>query len=58
LQEFRENSFPELEVETSKTNLVNGIAASYYGVSNTENSQKFSAEKYFICFPKKLATRK
>jgi len=34
LQNFRENYFPELEVETLKTNLVNGIAASYYGVSN------------------------
>lgn len=34
LQSFRENYFPELEVETTKTNLVNGVAASYYGVSN------------------------
>ena len=34
LQEFREVYFPELEVETRGTNLVNGVAASYYGVSN------------------------
>ena len=33
LQDFRENCFPELEVQTTKTNLVNGVAASYYGVS-------------------------
>jgi len=34
LQDFRENYFPELEVESRGSNLVNGIAASYYGVSN------------------------
>jgi ATP-dependent DNA helicase RecQ len=34
LQDFRENYFPELEVETKGTHLVNGVAASYYGVSN------------------------
>jgi ATP-dependent DNA helicase RecQ len=34
LQEFREVYLPELEVEMRGTNLVNGIAASYYGVSN------------------------
>lgn len=34
LQDFREDYFPELEVETRGTNLVNGVAASYYGVSN------------------------
>lgn len=34
LQIFRENYFPELEVENRGTNLVNGTAASYYGVSN------------------------
>ncbi len=34
LQTFRENYFPELEVESSGSNIVNGVAASYYGVSN------------------------
>jgi len=34
LQIFRENYFPELEVENRGTNLINGSAASYYGVSN------------------------
>ena len=34
LQEFRENYFPELVVESCGSNIVNGVAASYYGVSN------------------------
>ena len=34
LQEFRENYFPELTVESRGSNIVNGFAASYYGVSN------------------------
>ncbi len=34
LQDFREDYFPILEVESKGTNLVNGVAASYYGVSN------------------------
>lgn len=34
LSNFREDYFPELEVESKGVNLVNGIAASYYGVSN------------------------
>jgi len=33
LNEFRETFFPILEVESSRTNLKNGYAASYYGVS-------------------------
>ena len=38
LQEYREDYFPELEVETKGTNLVNGVAASYYGVTNVGNT--------------------
>jgi ATP-dependent DNA helicase RecQ len=34
LQKFRENYFPELEVEERNSNIINGVAASYYGVSN------------------------
>ncbi len=34
LQNYREDYFPELEVELRDTYLVNGVAASYYGVSN------------------------
>ncbi|HEX5153524.1 MAG TPA: helicase-related protein [Parafilimonas sp.] len=34
LQSFREDYFPELEVESKGSNIVNGVASSYYGVSN------------------------
>lgn len=34
LQEFRESYFPELIVESKNSNIVNGIASSYYGVSS------------------------
>lgn len=34
LQNFREDYFPELKVESKGSNIVNGVAASYYGVSN------------------------
>ncbi len=34
LNSFRENYFPELEVESKFSRLVNGVAASYFGVSN------------------------
>lgn len=34
LQNFRGDYFPELEVESKGSNIVNGVAASYYGVSN------------------------
>ncbi len=34
LKEFRETFFPVLEVESKNSNIVNGIAASYYGVSS------------------------
>lgn len=34
LQEFRETFFPILEVETQRSKIINGVAGSYYGVSN------------------------
>lgn len=34
LQDFREDYFPELEVEGKGSNIVNGVASSFYGVSN------------------------
>jgi len=34
LADFRENYFPELRVESLRSNIINGVAASYYGVSN------------------------
>jgi ATP-dependent DNA helicase RecQ len=38
LSEFRENYFPELDVESKGSNMINGFAASYYGVSNVGSS--------------------
>lgn len=34
LAEFRGNYFPELSVASARSNIVNGVASSYYGVSN------------------------
>lgn len=34
IQNFQDNFFPVLEVETTKTKLINGVASSYYGFSN------------------------
>jgi ATP-dependent DNA helicase RecQ len=34
LADFRESYFPILKVATRKSNIINGVAASYYGVSN------------------------
>ena len=34
LNNFREDYFPEIEVESKGSNIVNGVASSYYGVSN------------------------
>jgi ATP-dependent DNA helicase RecQ len=34
IKQFQDNFFPILEVETTRTNLINGIASSYYGFSN------------------------
>lgn len=38
LVEFRESYFPILEVESKGSNIINGVAASYYGVSNVGNA--------------------
>jgi len=38
LQDFREYYFPLLEVDNRGNNLINGVAASYYGVSNVGNA--------------------
>ena len=34
IHKFQQNFYPELEVESSSSNIVNGVAASYYGFSN------------------------
>lgn len=44
LADFRETYFPILEVENKTTHLVNGVAASYYGISNV--GQALHRSKY------------
>jgi ATP-dependent DNA helicase RecQ len=44
LADFRETYFPILEVENKTTNLINGVAASYYGISNV--GQALHRSKY------------
>lgn len=34
LKEFREDYFPSIDVESHRSNIANGIASSYYGISN------------------------
>ena len=34
INEFRDSYFPELPVETKNSNIVNGVASSYYGITN------------------------
>ena len=54
LQDFRENYFPVLEVETKGTNLINGVAASYYGFSNVGSAIHRSKYKNGGDFPEFL----
>ncbi len=37
IQNFQDDFFPTLKVETKRTNLTNGVASSYYGFSNVGN---------------------
>ena len=60
LKEFRENCFPELDVQTTKKNLVNGVAASYYGVSHVGNAlhrSKYETGEDFPDFLLKLTLK-
>jgi len=34
IQDFRDSYFPQLPVETENSNIVNGVASSYYGITN------------------------
>jgi ATP-dependent DNA helicase RecQ len=60
LQDFRENCFPELEVQTTKSNLVNGVASSYYGVSHVGSAihrSKYETGEDFPDFLLKLTLK-
>lgn len=51
LKNFREDYFPELEVESKGSNIVNGVAASYYGVSNVGSALHHSKYEQGGDFP-------
>lgn len=60
LQSFREDYFPILEVESKGSNIVNGIAASYYGFSNVGEAlhrSKYVTKENFPDFLLKLALK-
>ncbi len=51
LQAFREDYFPQLEVEANGSNIVNGVASSYYGVSNVGTALHRSKYEHSGDFP-------
>lgn len=60
LQDFREDYFPNLEVEAKGSNIVNGVAASYYGVSNVGaalHRSKYETKEDFPDFLLKLCLK-
>lgn len=60
LQNFREDYFPTLQVEGKASNIVNGIAASYYGFSNIGaaiHRSKYETKEDFPDFLLKLCLK-
>ena len=60
LQDFRENYFPLLDVESRGSNMVNGVAASYYGFSNVGaalHRSKYETNEEFPDFLLKLSLK-
>ncbi|MCF2445303.1 RecQ family ATP-dependent DNA helicase [Dyadobacter sp. CY345] len=60
LQNFREDYFPTLQVEGKDSNIVNGIAASYYGFSNIGaaiHRSKYETKEDFPDFLLKLCLK-
>lgn len=51
LQDFRESYFPELKVESKYSNIVNGVASSFYGVSSVGVALHRSKYKHGGDFP-------
>jgi ATP-dependent DNA helicase RecQ len=70
VQSFWENYFPILEVESNNSNIINGVAASYYGTSNVgaalhrskyetqEDFPEFLIQMTLKAFRKKLGQEK
>lgn len=54
INDFREYYFPVLEVENKTTNLINGVAAAYYGVSNVGQALHRSKYEHGGDFPEWL----
>lgn len=60
LQAFREDYFPILEVESRDSNIINGVAASYYGFSNVGTAihrSKYETKEDFPDFLLKLCLK-
>jgi ATP-dependent DNA helicase RecQ len=60
LQDFREDYFPILEVESKNSNIVNGVAASYYGTSNVGTAlhrSKYETKEDFADFLTRLTLK-
>ena len=60
LQDFREDYFPNLEVAARGSNIVNGVAASYFGVSNVGaalHRSKYNTKEDFPDFLLKLCLK-
>ena len=60
LQDFREDYFPILAVEARGSNIVNGVASSYYGVSNVGaalHRSKYETKEDFPDFLLKLCLK-
>jgi len=60
INEFRNSYFPELVVETKSSNIVNGVAGSYYGLSNVGaviHRCKYEKGGYFPDYLLKLTLR-
>lgn len=60
LQTFREDYFPILQVESKGSNITNGVAASYYGVSNVGaalHRSKYETKEDFPDFLLKLCLK-
>ncbi len=56
LQAFREDYFPELVVESRGSNIVNGVASSYYGVSSVGSALHRSKYENGGAFPNFLVS--
>jgi len=57
IEEFKNTYFPDLKVESKKSNIVNGVASSYYGISNVGKTLNKCKYKDGGDFPSHLLKR-